>query len=173
MSRSSSLHLMSWLGIIGSVFQIIGCFLPFVVMKNGLNQPTLPAADSLWASMTHTITGQIPSLYALFMVYICLFLLAMLISLLTALAVLLNKWQRFFLTFGLLFALLGLLGVDLAALFHFALNGWCGPEAMSAANCTFVSGGPGLWLTSCGFLLSLGCFIVSNLLYREPVPVYG
>src|SRR5437763_1168422 len=170
MSRSSSLRLMSLAGILGSTLQIIGSFLPFTIWRDGLNQAT-SSADSLWISMIHTIIGYryIDPLYCIEIAFIFLFLLSILIPLRITLAGLFNKRQRSFLILGLVFALLGLLEVGTFAFFNFIFEGWCAPEAMSAADCDLIFPGLGLWLTLCGFLLLIGCFFASNVLYRKPV----
>lgn len=172
MSRSSSLCFMSLPGTLASTLQIIGCFLPFTVWRDGLNQMT-SSADSLWTSMIHSITRPITPFmffYVMQFVLIYLFLFSILIPLLISDEIF-NKQQRSFLILSLVFALLGLLEVGIFAFFNFIFEGWCAPEAMSAADCDLIFPGIGFWLTSCGFLLLVGCFIVSDMLYREPV--YG
>jgi len=171
MSRSTFLRFMSLSGIFASILQIIGCFLPFTIWRDGLNQTT-SSADSLWMSMIHSITRPItPFMFfdAMQFVLICLFPFSILIPLLISIDGLFGKQQRSFLRRGLVFALLGLLEVGIFAFFNFIFEGWCAPEAMSAADCDLIFPGMGFWLTSCGFLLLVGCFIVSNVLYREPV----
>lgn len=169
MTRSSSLRLTSGLAIISGILQIIGCFLPFVIMKDGFDRVTL-STDSLWVYILYVIAMRGYTFSYILIPFICAFLLSMLIPLLTGFAGFVNRWRRGAITLSLLFAVFGLLEVCMYALLNFSFSGFCGPEAMSAADCTIVSAGPGLWLTSGGFLLSLGCFIVANTLYREPVP---
>lgn len=86
---------------------------------------------------------------------------------LIALAGLFDKQQRSFLILGQAFALLGLLEVGFFAFFSFALEGWCGPEAMSAADCVLIFPGMGLWLTLCGFLLTTVALLCKD---GEPSP---
>ena len=153
MSRLTYRRLMGLAGILGSVLQIIGSFLPLTIMRDGLNQTTLEA-DSLWMLLV-----QIPYGAGFFV-----FLLAMLISLLTALAGLFNKkWLRFFLGPDLALALLGCLGVGMLALFNVAMDEFS--SSLSAYD-ALVFAGPGLWLTFSGFLLSMICAIVFIMLLQ-------
>lgn len=176
MSRLSFLRLTSGLALIGGVLQIIGGFLPFTIVMDGLQRVT-ENSDTLWVSLVHTITEihatdgrvggdivQTSSFYYTQVFFICLFFLAILIPLLTALAGMFNRWRQSLLILGLVFALSGVLEISLLALLELLLNGWCGPEAMSAADCTLVRPGTGLALTVAGFLLSLGCFVAANVL---------
>ena len=153
MSRLTYRRLMGLTGILGSVLQIIGSFLPLTIMRDGLNQTTLEA-NSLWMLLAQLSCG------AGFFV----FLLAMLISLLTALAGLFNKkWLRFFLAPDLALTVLGWLGVGILAFSNFALNEFS--NGLSAYD-NLVFAGPGLWLTFSGFLLSMICAIVFIVLLQ-------
>lgn len=176
-SYSAYLRIASLLSIMSVILQIIGGFLPFTIAKDGFDRITLNA-DSLWFSLMHTVTAvhtptgqlggafvQTDSTYYIQIAAICLFLLSILLPLLIALAGLFNKRWESLQVLGMTLALLGLLELSLLALLELALNGWCGPEAMSAADCTLVYAGSGLGLTFCGCLLSVVCTTISGVLY--------
>lgn len=182
--KSAHLRILGLLGIVSGVLQIVGVFLPFTITKDGFNRITLNA-DSLWLSVIHTVTEvhtptglsgrdfvQTDATYYTSICFICLFLLAILVPLLVALTELFNKWWQPLLILSLVCALLGFLELSLSALLEFALSGFCGPEAMSAADCMLVYGGPGLGFACCGFVLSIVCTIASNVLYSTSTVKY-